>query len=212
MTKMRSPFQMAVWTLTFTFFMLAFPQTGLSFAGEGSPDMIEYAREGKYEELKNFIKRGVDVNARDPKGWTALMWASERGHADVARLLLDHGASVNAEVDVMGTALMMAAYKGHLETVKLLLDRGADMYVRNKFGWTALIGACYAERLSVAEELLHRARRGMSQALVRACAEGRLEEARSLLDRGADPNSRTLDGLTSRSAALEATSGQIFGI
>lgn len=74
-------------------------------------DLMDFAREGKSAELKKLVDEGIDVDARDPEGRTALMLASEMGHVDAARLLLDAGASANAEVDTEGTALMMAAYR-----------------------------------------------------------------------------------------------------
>lgn len=172
-----------------------------SLAKDAIMDLMEFAGQGRYEEVKVSIERGTDVNARDSQGRTALMSASEKGHVKVVKLLLDRGASVNAQVDIMGTALMMAAYNGHLPVVKVLLDRGADMYARNKFGWTALIGACYAQRLDVAKELLQRPRSEQSQLFVRACAEGHLDDVRSLLTQSADVNSRTLDGLTALAVA-----------
>lgn len=35
--------------------------------------------------------KGAQVNAKNNNGWTALMWASDEGHADVVQLLLDRG-------------------------------------------------------------------------------------------------------------------------
>jgi hypothetical protein len=37
---------------------------------------------------------------RAQSGWTALIWAAEKGHADCARLLLDAGADKNAKTNV----------------------------------------------------------------------------------------------------------------
>ncbi len=162
------------------FFGYASPQP--SFARDAIMDLMEFASQGRYEEVKASIERGTDVNARDSQGRTPLMSASDKGHMKVVKLLLDGGASVNAEVDIMGTALMMAAYNGHLPVVKLLLDRGADMYASNRFGWTALIGACYAQRLDVATELLQRPRSGKSR-IVRPGVRGRTSRRRTFFAR-----------------------------
>ena len=38
------------------------------------------------------IEEGADVNAQNNDGWTALMWASQEGHPEVAQLLIEAGA------------------------------------------------------------------------------------------------------------------------
>jgi ankyrin repeat protein len=57
---------------------------------------------------------------------TALMWAINRGHDDIARALIAGGSPVNA-VDGWGwTPLTCAAAAGPIEIVRLLLKNGAD--------------------------------------------------------------------------------------
>ena len=43
------------------------------------------------------IKHGVNINARDKAGRTALQWAERYGKWDVANRLRDHGAVAGAE-------------------------------------------------------------------------------------------------------------------
>jgi ankyrin repeat protein len=56
----------------------------------------------------------------------ALRYASEKGHIETVKLLLDHGADVHVDND---RALRCASDNGHTETVKVLLDHGADAEV-----------------------------------------------------------------------------------
>ena len=64
--------------------------------------------------------------------------AIERGHLELALLLLDRGADANAwaESRFCGygseTPLHMAIKRGHLELALLLLDRGADANARTR--------------------------------------------------------------------------------
>lgn len=46
---------------------------------------------GDTATVKTMLDRGADVNARDRIGWTALSYATWKGHADVAELLRQAG-------------------------------------------------------------------------------------------------------------------------
>ncbi|KAG2239843.1 hypothetical protein Bca4012_022936 [Brassica carinata] len=57
----------------------------------------EFAREGEVENLLKSIESGIPVNAKDSEGRTPLHWAIDRGHLDIAKLLVDKNADVNAK-------------------------------------------------------------------------------------------------------------------
>ncbi len=81
---------------------------------------------------------GVDVDAADESGWTALMYAAELTYDDKeVGMLLEAHANPN-RVSLHGdTALMMAAYNGRLS--ERLLESGAVINARNADGVTALM-------------------------------------------------------------------------
>jgi ankyrin repeat protein len=58
---------------------------------------------------------------------TAFVLACEGGHAEVARLLLEHGGETKQELEA---ALRLAAEGGHAEIMKMLMERGADPCAR----------------------------------------------------------------------------------
>jgi len=81
---------------------------------------------GQLEKVKQLLAAGVEIDARDPQGWTALRWAAQEGHADVVRLLLAHGADVNGKSDD-GEALSDAIRRGHNDVAVLLMVNGANL-------------------------------------------------------------------------------------
>ena len=78
------------------------------------------------------------------------MLASQEGHAEIARLLLDAGADMNLASHGGTTALMLASRQGHLGTVMLLLDAGAERNSVTDHGLTAVMLARYCGHLEIA--------------------------------------------------------------
>jgi ankyrin repeat protein len=57
--------------------------------------------------------------------------ASQNGHIEVVRALLDKGADVSSERDDGATALAMASQSGHPDVVQVLLGQGSKGTNRN---------------------------------------------------------------------------------
>ena len=85
------------------------------------------ARTGKLGPVKALLARGADVNAKDRKGQTALMWAAAEGHADVVSTLLAAGADFRTPLPSGFTPLLFAAREGRIDVVRVLLKAGADV-------------------------------------------------------------------------------------
>jgi ankyrin repeat protein len=82
---------------------------------------------GKTEVIESLVAKGADVNARDVRGWTALMMAS-MGDKKVVELLLEAKADVNVKANWEGryhTALSIANETGRKDIVALLEKAGA---------------------------------------------------------------------------------------
>ena len=67
-----------------------------------------------------------------------LIHASENGHVEIARLLLEVGTGKDLRDDTGNTALMHAARNGHVEVVRLLVDAGAKTDLQNGDSYSAL--------------------------------------------------------------------------
>jgi ankyrin repeat protein len=85
------------------------------------------ARTGRTGPVKALLARGADVNAKDRKGQTALMWAAADGHVEVVSLLLEAKAEFKNAVPSGFTPLLFAAREGRIEVVRVLLKAGADV-------------------------------------------------------------------------------------
>ncbi len=92
------------------------------------------------QSLDDYIQQGGSVNAVDAKtGNTALIIASNRGHTNEVRFLLERGADFNRQSASGDTALMAASLRGYDKIVSLLLGRGADISLKDDNSKTALI-------------------------------------------------------------------------
>ncbi|KAJ6492536.1 ankyrin repeat-containing domain protein [Mycena vitilis] len=150
----------------------------------------DFTLHGHTAMVLRLIEKGVHVNAKD------LYFASEKGQANIVRLLIDRSTDVPAANSL---ALQAASEHGHLEIVRHILEFGADIRVDaigipSKDGRpaNALRAASLAGRLEIVQLLLdHGADVNLvderdGSALSSASREGHAEVVRFLLDHGAN--------------------------
>lgn len=78
-------------------------------------------RHGRVVMVRLLLSHGADANIQDNQGATALMFASERGHTHIARLLLERSQCDLTLTDKHGrTALSIALQGSHTDTAALL--------------------------------------------------------------------------------------------
>jgi ankyrin repeat protein len=83
------------------------------------------AEQGELEKLKLIVDYGFDLEARCPRYWsTALMYASQNGHLDCVKFLVEHGAKVNAS-NASGLTSLHFSTTGDI--VDYLIQHGADI-------------------------------------------------------------------------------------
>jgi ankyrin repeat protein len=104
----------------------------------GGAMLCSAALDGHEEIVKLYLAAGVDENACDGCGRSALYLASGY-HSKIMKLLTTAGADVNSRDVDCQTPLMRAADKGHKEGVEILLKEGSiDIDHEDKDGETAL--------------------------------------------------------------------------
>lgn len=92
-----------------------------------SQALIIGAANGDAAGIRVLLDRGADVNATDPSGRTALIFATAADHAplDLVTLLLDRGAKLEPKTEFGLTALDYAKLHGDTPVVNLLVKAGA---------------------------------------------------------------------------------------
>lgn len=80
-------------------------------------------------EVKELIKNGADVNAReeDDEGKVMLMMALNAGNYDIARELIAAGANINAKDNNGQPVLLYAIVKGNIDMIKDLIKAGVNV-------------------------------------------------------------------------------------
>ncbi len=96
---------------------------------------------GSYVE--ECVEMGANIESRNEKLQTPLIYACEILDYDMAGYFLAHQANVN-EKDMFGkTALMYVCFNIDNDIAYYLVDKGADINARDKFGKTPLMYVCY---------------------------------------------------------------------
>lgn len=175
---------------------------------------VGVADKDRSDTVAFLLDRGVDVNAKDREGWTALLLAAdEPDRVSVMRTLLDRGADVNAKCNCSGyehggwTALMIASRNGSSEIVRMLIAKHADVNLKNNLGQTALALAANHGGADVVQTLLDAGADvnapdiSRQTPLMEAASEGNIDVVRILVQRGARVGDKDAEGKTAMQLA-----------
>jgi ankyrin repeat protein len=159
--------------------------------------------------VQELLKRGAAV--KDIRGELALAEAAYTNKSDTVQLLLENGANANgfAKQTYHMTILMRAAQYGYVEVVRALLAFGANVNATDDRGETALGWTASSPNKAkmitflVSTGALVNAQdiAGLTP-LIKAAAEGYVENVQALLDGGADVRITTKAGDTALAWAI----------
>uniref|UniRef100_A0A1I7UL18 ANK_REP_REGION domain-containing protein n=2 Tax=Caenorhabditis tropicalis TaxID=1561998 RepID=A0A1I7UL18_9PELO len=96
------------------------------------------AEDGNAEEIRRFLKIGMDSNQRDDDSWTPLHYACFHGHLEVVNELLNSPqmTAINAQNKGGATALQYAVINGNEYVVELLTSHASiDVNIQNNEGY-----------------------------------------------------------------------------
>ncbi len=155
--------------------------------------VVDWAALGNTDKVKGFIEGGVDVNSPDASGYfTPLMRATENGHLDVVKLLVENGADLS-----LGSPLVRACSNGNLAVIQYLVENGADVNDVDAMGgamplWSPVRNG----RLDIVTFLVENGANVDSgrydgfTVLMWACEEGHSDVAEYLVSNGANVNAK----------------------
>ncbi|MBA3632903.1 MAG: ankyrin repeat domain-containing protein [Acidobacteria bacterium] len=162
----------------------------------------DFLRAVKLEDavaVKGFLQAGINPNAKNEKGETALTAAIETGEPKTIRLLLDT-ADINMRDDLGNSPLHLALKKNEMDVFESLLEKNADVNVPGKGeranNQSVLYVAVYRNDEDLVKKLLER---GANPNLADSDGALPLSEAvlgsdvnpeivKMLLDKGANPD------------------------
>lgn len=192
----------------------------LQHADKANYTAMHYAASnGNMEVLKAMIDKGVDPNLPSASGngnaggVTPLLMAALEGQDAVVHYLVEEQhADVRRAGNAGGTPLMAALHLKHLELAKYLASKGAtpDGYYNDN--WTCMSFAAqisYIEGIEwlVSEEHVDvdlRNKTDRRTALILAAEQGSVACCRKLLELGANPDLRDIDGKSARDYARQS--------
>ena len=167
-------------------------------AVSSTPPLVDAAKNGDSATVLALLEDGVDVNAPQGDGATALHWAVHLSDLETADALIEAEADVNAANDLGVTPLWLACLNGDAPAADRLLTAGASANVVLPSGETALMTAARTGNVDVVELLLaHGADANAKEgsqgqtALMWAIAQGHSDVVKTLIDSGADVHAST---------------------
>ncbi len=174
---------------------------GLALAASAvAAPLVDAAEQRDKASVRTLLQTGVDVNAAQTDGTTALHWAAYHDDAEMVALLVRAGADVTVVNRYGLPPLVQASTNGNAAIVKLMLEAGADANTMMKGGETVLMLAARSGNAEAVKALLvgganpnSRERLGQT-ALMWAAAEGHVGVVNALIEAGADLNAQVDSG------------------
>ena len=174
-------------------------------------EFLTQVRHRRRSWVKRFLVAGIELDAKDTDGNTALLLSVGSRDPRLLQLLVDHGVPVNEPNHAGDTALIVAARDGWKEAIAVLLEADEiDVNTKNHADESALLEAAKRGRQEIIDLLkmagathanleqgvarwqLREAGRWSEGEFVLAAVRGKTEEVRLFLLAGMDPNARDL--------------------
>ncbi|AIR61097.1 ankyrin [Cedecea neteri] len=112
------------------------------------------ALNGDVSTLKACLAQGVDINASNRQGRTAITLASLKQKYDCVALLIDAGADVNQQDETCFNPFLISCLNNDLKLLRLLLPTKPDLTRLTRFGGVGITPASEKGHVEIVRELL----------------------------------------------------------
>ena len=194
-----SPFNNIIFYFKSVLYLIVFYGFSVSYAGSYDDFFVAIKRDDA-ATVSALLSRGFDANTLNPAGEHGLLLAVREPSLKVASVLINWPkVNVEARNRQDESPLMLAALKGLTEVCQQLIAKEADV---NKPGWAPLHYAATNGHLAVISLLLDNhayidaASPNGSTPLMMAAHYGTAAAVKLLLEAGADPLLRNVQGLS----------------
>ncbi|VDK48879.1 unnamed protein product [Taenia asiatica] len=117
--------------------------------------IFQMAAQGELLQLQAKLETpGVNIDERDDKGFSPLLWACANGQKAAVELLLFRGANAHVRGINGESALLLAACRGHYDVVQYLLRAGLPVDTTDELDNTALMFAAFYNHVAIVSLLL----------------------------------------------------------
>ena len=185
------------------------------------------------ERMTFLLGKGADINKMDSQGYTPLTSAVRLGSFDATKFLLDHGAKVDAPDHDGWMPILHAVLRNDVPAIDALLKKGANVNARSPTGYTTLAIALEEKRFDAAKTLIDAgaeineptATQKITPLMVTASEPppanrtkkllqkfDSIAIARELIQRGANVNAKTTEGVTPLMIAAARDNAPMIGL
>ena len=109
---------------------------------------------GALDCVKYLVEKGANVDAKNERGYTALIFSAQHGRLDCLQHLVEEGAHINRKDKEGYTALMLAILERRRDCVKYLIAHGAILESEDKEKEQHLHQTAYKRHLSMCKSNL----------------------------------------------------------
>lgn len=114
------------------------------------------AEQGDGEGLKSCLSKGVDINAANRQGRTAITIASLNKHYDCVELLIASGADIDKQDQTCFNPFLLSCLNNDLTLLRLVLPANPDLDRLTRFGGVGITPASEKGHVEIVRELLTR--------------------------------------------------------
>lgn len=121
---------------------------------EAVSQFLQAAESGGLAQLQVLLATGVDINATNRQGRTAITLASLKQHYDCVEYLIASGADINKQDQTCFNPFLLACLNNDLRLLRIVLKAHPDLNCLSRFGGVGLTPACEKGHIDIVRELL----------------------------------------------------------